>query len=384
MAKFLVVHPNMDIYGGGERVCHHILKTLDAHAQKIELLTFDFDQSRYSEIMGEKIPSNILVTTIGNRADVEAKPPLSVYKRRQNILTLLEKYKKTSQYDFTFSTQTLSAFEATLFEKAKKNIAYVHFPEIHYDYAHSKRGKQMYLWLYKRLLERSLPKLDLIFCNSNYTKTMSQKYWGKLEIKDPIVVYPPVEEPFWSTKPLNARTKRVLYVGRFVPQKRHDLMKKLAVDFPQFEFVSAGLLRDSEESWFEEFSKDLPSNYSVKPNLSEEELIKLFQDSQIYCHLMEGEHFGIAPMEALASGCITLVHNSGGSGEFIPEEFRWNTLDYLKEKIAKLVNSRDNFAFWDKKKEELQRKIAVLKPEYFEEQIWFNVATLMMQNENMV
>ncbi len=57
-------------------------------------------------------------------------------------------------------------------------------------------------------------------------------------------------------------------------------MKKLAADFPQFEFVSAGLLRDSEASWFEDFSKDLPANYTVKPNLSEEELIALFQDSQ--------------------------------------------------------------------------------------------------------
>ena len=31
MAKFLVVHPNLDIYGGGERVCHHIIKALVAH-----------------------------------------------------------------------------------------------------------------------------------------------------------------------------------------------------------------------------------------------------------------------------------------------------------------------------------------------------------------
>ena len=31
MAKFLVVHPNLDIYGGGERVCHHIIKALVAN-----------------------------------------------------------------------------------------------------------------------------------------------------------------------------------------------------------------------------------------------------------------------------------------------------------------------------------------------------------------
>ena len=134
MAKFLVIHPNMDIYGGGERVCHHILKSLVANGQQVELLAFDFDQTRYGEIMGEKLPQNITVHTLGSHTSVEAKPPLSVYKRRRNILKLLKKYKATAEYDYTFSTQTFSAFEATLLEKAKKNVAYVHFPEIHYDY----------------------------------------------------------------------------------------------------------------------------------------------------------------------------------------------------------------------------------------------------------
>ncbi len=381
MAKFLVIHPNMDIYGGGERVCHHILKSLATNNQQVELLAFDFDQTLYGEIMGEKLPETITVHNLGSQALVEANPPLSVYKRRRNILKLLKKYKATAKYDYTFSTQTFSAFEATLLEKAKKNIAYVHFPEIHYDYDHSKRGKRMYLWLYKKLLESDIGKLDLVFCNSNYTKAMTERYWGKFKIKKPVVAYPPVEARFWSDKPLNKRTKRVLYVGRFVPQKRHELMKKLAAAFPQFEFVSAGLLRDSELLWFEGFSKDLSANYSVKPNLSEDQLIALFQDSRIYCHLMEGEHFGIAPMEALASGCVTLVHNSGGSGEFIPEEFRWGTFEDLKEKIALLAESHGDYAVWSQKKEYLRDKISVLKPENFEKQIWANVEALMQQTE---
>ncbi len=379
MAKFLVIHPHMDIYGGGERVCHHILKALVAHGQEVELLTFDFDQTRYAEIMGEELPKNITVHTLGNREIVEASPPLSVYKRRRNILKLLKKYKAAAIYDYTLSTQTISAFEAALFEKAKKNIAYVHFPEIHYDYDHSKLSKKAYLWLYKKLLEKDIGKLDLVFCNSNYTKAMTEKYWGRFGIKNPVVAYPPVEERFWSDKTLNQRDKRVLYVGRFVPQKRHDLMKKLADAFPEFEFVSAGLMRNSEASWFEHFSRDLPPNYKVKPNLSEEELIKLFQDSRIYVHFMEGEHFGIAPMEALASGCITLVHDSGGSGEFIPEEFRWSTFDELKAKIALLVESTNDYAVWNHKKEELRDKISVLKPENFEKRIWTSVTNLLEQ-----
>ncbi len=375
MSKFLVVHPNLDIYGGGERVCHHILKTLTAHGQQVELLSFDFDEIQYSKIIGEKLPSEVVVHMLGKRDIVEAEPPLSMYKRRRNIIKLIKKYQTTATYDCTFSTQTLSAFETALFDKAKKNIAYVHFPEIPDVYAHSKFSKRMYLWLYKELLERQLGKLDLVFCNSSYTKTMIQKYWSKQGISDPVVAYPPVEEPYWSDKPLEKRVNRVVYIARFISLKRHEILKQLAENFPRLEFVSVGLLRDTEQAWFEGFSKNLPANYTLKPNLPEAEKIKLLQDSTVYCHLMEGEHFGIAPMEALASGCITLVHNSGGAGEFVPEEFRWSTIDDLREKIACLANS-PGFTEWNSKKELLQKRIEVLKPKSFEECIWTNVANI--------
>lgn len=377
MAKFLVVHPNLDIYGGGERVCHHILKALVAHGQDVELLAFDFDEKRYGEFMGEKLPSEVTVHMLGKREIIEADPPLSMYKRRRNIIRLLNNYKETAQYDYTFSTQTLSAFETTLFGKAKKNIAYMHFPEIPYVYEHSKRTKRMYHWLYKSLLERHINQLDLVFVNSNYTKAMTQKYWGKYGVKDPVVVYPPVEDQFWSNRPITERVNRVVYVGRFIPQKRHEILKQLAEAYPNLQFTSAGLLRDSEQSWFEGFKKDLPANYKLKPNLSETELIKLLQDSTIYCHLMEGEHFGIAPMEALAAGCITLVHNSGGAGDFVPEDYRWNTVEDLKQKIAKVSNVDSFEAEWNRKRMILQGKISVLKPRNFEDQIWANVEKVM-------
>jgi glycosyltransferase involved in cell wall biosynthesis len=104
MVKFLVVHPNLDIYGGGERVCHHIIKALINHSQQVELLAFDFDGCRYREIIGESLPSGVSVHTLGRRDAVEANPPLSMYKRRRNIIKLLKKYKATADYDYTFST----------------------------------------------------------------------------------------------------------------------------------------------------------------------------------------------------------------------------------------------------------------------------------------
>jgi glycosyltransferase involved in cell wall biosynthesis len=91
---------------------------------------------------------------------------------------------------------------------------------------------------------------------------------------------------------------------------------------------------------------------------------------------MEGEHFGIAPVEGLASGCVTLVHNSGGMKEFIPEEFRWQQYADLKEKIAKYNEKEES---WEKQRQELWKKIEVLNPDAFQNNIWSHVKELINQ-----
>ncbi|MCL4429737.1 MAG: glycosyltransferase [Chloroflexi bacterium] len=372
MATYLVVHPYLDIYGGGERVCHNVIKTLVTHGQNVELLTFDFDAGRYRDIVGEDLPKDVIIHSLGKRT--EEKPPFTIYKRHRNFVKLLKKYRKNLDYDYLFSTQSSSPFEPVFLNRAKKNIAYVHFPEIHYDYDHSRLKRKIYLWLFKRWVEQGIGKLDLVFCNSNYTKENIQRYWKSHGVKDPIVIYPPVNlDKFWSDKPLAQRRKRVVYVARFIPVKRHEIMKRLAADLPAYEFVSVGGLIDAEKAWFNRFSENLPPNYSAKTNLPGPELLEVLHDSRIYVHLMEGEHFGIAPVEGLASGCVPIVHNSGGMKEFIPDEFRWENYDDLKQKIVACMEAEDASADWDIKRQQLWRKISVLKPEAFQNSIWSQI-----------
>ena len=377
MANFLIIHPsNLDSFGGAERVCHYTIKTLIAHGQNVELLTFDFDRSRYNEIMGEKFP-DVTLHTMGEK--LEVKPPFTIYKRRSGVIKLIKQFRETAKtkYDYLFLTQWYSASESSCLSKTEKNIAYVHFPEIHHVYDHSSFKRKAYLYWYRRWINKGIGKLNLIFCNSNFTKGEIQKYWNKYGIPEPIVVYPPVDlDAFWSNTPLKNRSKRVVYLGRFISAKRHQMLKELAVDLPQYEFVSVGGLRNSEKEWFEAYSKDLPINYTLKPNLPRADLIGLLQESRVYCHLMEEEHFGISPIEALASGCVTLVHNSGGSGEFIPEEFRWNTYADLKEKVMQWVGDDKNEA-WENKRPELWSKISVLKPAAFEGNLWLQLDAFM-------
>ncbi len=366
MPKFLVVHPYLDIYGGGERVCHNVIKTLINHNQQVDLLTFDFDPARYRDIVGEDFPKQVKIHSLGQRTT--EKPPFTIYKRHHNYVKLLKKYRNQLNYDYLFSTQSSSPFEPTFLNKAKKNIAYVHFPEIHHDYNRGSSKRRLYLWLFKRWVEQGIDKLDMVFCNSNYTKDAIMRLWGTHGVKEPIVVYPPVNlEKFWCDTPLPERSKRVVYVARFIPAKRHEILKRLAADLPQFEFVSVGGLIKEEKTWFDHFAQNLPPNYTLKTNLPGPELLKLLRDSRIYVHLMEGEHFGIAPVEGLASGCVTLVHDSGGMREFIPQEYRWGSYEDLKEKIVKNMEA---YNVWEMKRRELWDKIAVLTPEGFEKQIW--------------
>ena len=378
MAKFLVVHPYLDIYGGGERVCHNVIKTLIVHGQKVELLTFDFDVTRYREIVGEEFPTEVTVHSFGKRT--EEKPPFTIYKRHRNFAKLLKKYHKQLDYDYLFSTQSSSPFEPVFLNKAKKNIAYVHFPEIHHDYERGTFRRKLYLRIFKNWAEQGIDKLDLVFCNSNYTKEAIQRYWKSHGVKDPVVVYPAVNlEKFWSDKALSKRQKRIIYVARFIPMKRHEILKRLAADLPDYEFVSVGGLIEAEKEWFDRFKENLSSNYTLKTNLPGPDLLKILQDSRIYVHLMEGEHFGIAPVEGLASGCVTIVHNSGGMKEFLPEEFRWETYDDLKEKIVRFMEDTNALESWESTRPQLWNKIAVLTPEAFQSNIWSNVKILIEQ-----
>jgi glycosyltransferase involved in cell wall biosynthesis len=373
MATFLVVHPYLDIYGGGERVCHNVIKTLVAHGQKVELLTFDFNAARYRDIVGEDFPKEVALHSLGKRTNEE--PPFTIYKRHRNFAKLLKKYRSQLKYDYLFSTQSSSPFEPVFLNKAKKNFAYVHFPEIHYDYARGTFKRRLYLWLFKRWVEQGIGKLDLVFCNSNYTKEAIQKYWTSHGAKEPVVVYPAVNlYKFWNDTPLAQRSKRVVYIARFIPVKRHEILKRLATELPDFEFVSVGGLIDAEKAWFASFSQNLPPNYHLKTNLPGSELLQILHNSRIYVHLMEGEHFGIAPVEGLASGCVTLVHNSGGMKEFIPEEYRWENYDELKLKITRNMDASGSYEL---KRKELWSKISTLTPENFQKNIWMQVEKLI-------
>jgi hypothetical protein len=63
--------------------------------------------------------------------------------------------------------------------------------------------------------------------------------------------------------------------------------------------------------------------------------------------------------------------------EFIPEEYRWDSYDDLKEKILRYMETENT---WEVKRKELWSKIAVLTPQAFEDTVWSHIEGLMREN----
>jgi glycosyltransferase involved in cell wall biosynthesis len=61
--------------------------------------------------------------------------------------------------------------------------------------------------------------------------------------------------------------------------------------------------------------------------------------AKIYVHCARNEHFGISIVEAMAAGCVPVVHDSGGPREIVTDEvgYRWTIVDKAVEFVSELI-----------------------------------------------
>ena len=145
----------------------------------------------------------------------------------------------------------------------------------------------------------SSQRIDYLISNSNFTAKRIKKYWGL----NSHVIHPPVDlERFDCNK---IRDKFYLSVNRLVPNKRIDLLIKA--------FNKSGLpliiIGDGPEKF--KLQKDAKPNikfYGQKSNLEVASYMSRCR-AFVYAGL---EDFGIAPVEAIASGAPVIAFGKGG------------------------------------------------------------------------
>ena len=134
----------------------------------------------------------------------------------------------------------------------------------------------------------------------------------------------------------------VITIGRLVPEKRLSLFVDLARMVPRTRFVAIGSLSDMISTYFERVRQGAPGNVSFV--LSPLRKVKdVLGRAMAYVHCAENEHFGITIVEAMAAGCVPIVHDSGGPREIVNEDvgFRWRDLPAAARQISAVVNDNE-------------------------------------------
>ena len=216
-----------------------------------------------------------------------------------------------SKYKLIVSSSHLVA-KGILTSPEQLHISYVHTPARYawdqmQTYLHHSRLVKMGLgplitWQLHRFRQwdqLSASRVDLFIANSHFTSQRIAKYWGRKSE----VIHPPVDLKRFSWRV--PREDFYLCVCRLVPNKRVDILVK-AFNNLNLPLVIVG--DGSQNSYIKKIaSKNIKVLGSTPPNVVEDLM------SRCRAFVYSGfEDFGIAPVEAMASGAPVIAYGAGG------------------------------------------------------------------------
>ncbi|MCL5948938.1 MAG: glycosyltransferase [Candidatus Bathyarchaeota archaeon] len=350
MAKKIGVFcPTLNVYGGGEFVAIALANTLAQNNHDVILFTNGkVDPKAIKNYFGE--PLHPSIQTIVQPTNFTSRGLADFYQ------TIIHSYIAKAKCDMF-----VDAFSNCVFPWTQ--VSYIHFPYLN-RYAFSKTfpylgsphlyqvGTVPHVMLEKNLIDYSK---RLVLANSYYTAGEIRKYSGKAAQ----VLYPPFSSSISNigkTATKNMQENLVVTVSRLEPSKLLDRIPQIAAQTDRtIQFAVVGrLCSKTTLTNLESVVKKLGLTDRVKfyPNASAEQKMDLLKRAKIYLHTMVGEHFGISIVEAMALGCVPIVHNSGGMTEFVPQQYRYENLQEAAGKISLEIGN------WSTQKADEMKQIA--------------------------
>jgi len=168
--------------------------------------------------------------------------------------------------------------------------------------------------------------------NSSWTEGHITSLWRN----QPTVLYPPCDTKVFESLPRRDGDQngqfRILSLGQFRPEKDHALQlralarlrdeilegEKAEEKWQRVRLVLVGGVRNEEDRQRVESLRALAAHLAVEENvefavnLKFDQLKEEMSLAAAGLHTMLDEHFGIAVVEMLAAGLVTVAHRSGG------------------------------------------------------------------------
>ena len=291
-------------FGGSEKVTIILNELLNERYSTPDIfsLTSNIESLKIKSFKGNQIKTSFVQSLPFGKTNVQSYLPFLPYAIEQFDLR---------KYDLIISSSHALA-KGVITSPEQLHISYVHTPMRYaWDQMHtylkksslSKFGFEIPIrfMLYK-LREwdfYSSQRLDYIIANSNFTSKRIKKYWG-LESG---VIHPPVDIKRFKYN--NPRENYYVSLNRLVPNKRIDLLIKA---FNKLNLPLVIIGDGPERLNLEKISN---SNINFLGKISDKEVEEYMSRCRAFVYAGI-EDFGIAPVEAIASGAPVIAYGKGG------------------------------------------------------------------------
>lgn len=347
--KIGVFCPTLNVYGGGEFVAVAIANTLAANNRDVVLFSAqEINPEAIRNYFGETL--NPKIQTIKQPTNFAPRGPIDFYQ------TIIHSYIAKSRCG-TF----VDAFSNCVYPWTQ--VSYIHYPYLNrtafrssFPYLSNPRVNQA-VTVPEVIIEKTLIdyKKRLIIANSHYTAHEVEAF-----SKKPVeVIYPPFASNISAVGKTAAKDSEENLVVTTSRLDSNKLLERIPLIAQQTDktihyAVIGRLYNQPVLGYLQSVVRKLGVEDRVRfyPNASAQQKIELLKKAKIYLHTMVGEHFGISIVEAMALGCIPIVHDSGGMVEFVPAQYRYQTVSDAAEIIGREV------AGWSEAKADEAKAIA--------------------------
>jgi glycosyltransferase involved in cell wall biosynthesis len=198
---------------------------------------------------------------------------------------------------------------------------------IYADIARTPRGQCRFYRAAGRLRANSSPVAVAI-----RSELPSSQHYRVSLIPNPLPFVGPVGNPLPAKRPI------LLYCGRVHPEKGLELLLNAVSDLPaEWEVRVVGPWETAQGGGGSRYLRQLqslPAGKRVKfvwPIFDPEELAAHYRDAALFCYpsvAEKGETFGLAPLEAMAWGCVPVVSDLECFKDFISDQSNGRVFDH--------------------------------------------------------
>ena len=204
-----------------------------------------------------------------------------------------------------------------------------------------------YAWFFDRTIDEAVQDSSVLLTNSSYSAKIVELETGIT----PEVLYPPVDIERFSCPTSAPKENLIITVGRFSPDKRYELIPRLARLCPEYDFAVVGTVtsRSTLDALKRQVSAIGASNVSLLVDLPVAELRRLYSRAKFYLHTKIGECFGITVVEAMSSSCVPIVPRSGGPWWDIVQRGKYGIGYSNEQEAAESIRKLDGVRYEDMK-----------------------------------